>query len=216
MEWKRGALCALALCGAVEAQAAWIGPFISELHYDNAGTDVGEFVAVTAPSGTSLDGWSLVLYNGTNGSAYRTLALDGTVDGGLAGWGEMYWPMAGLQNGPDGVALVAADETLVDMVAYGGLFDLVEGPAAGAAARLLPLVEDSATPVGRSLQRIGQASEWAWIASPASPGTLNPGLQFAPAGRVPAVGLPLLLLAGGLGWALSRRASAWPSDPATG
>jgi 5'-nucleotidase len=209
MEWTRGAFCALALCSALEAQAAWIGPFISELHYDNAGTDAGEFVAVTAPSGASFEGWSLVLYNGAHGRSYRTLSLHGAVDGGLVGWGELFWNVAGLQNGPDGVALVAPDATLVDLVAYGGLFDFVEGAAKGADAGLLPLVENSGTPVGWSLQRVGEAGEWAWIAGPASAGTLNPGLRFAPSGRVSAAGLPLLLLAGGLGWAVSRRMAAW-------
>src|SRR5580765_6132693 len=38
--------------------------FISELHYDNAGTDLGEFVEITAPAGTDLSGWALVRYNG--------------------------------------------------------------------------------------------------------------------------------------------------------
>jgi hypothetical protein len=204
MEWKRGALCALALCTAVEAQAAWIGPFISELHYDNKGPDVGEFVAVTAPSGTSLDGWSLVFYNGVNGMPYRTLALDGTVDAGRTGWGELHWPVVGLQNGPDGVALLSPDETLMDLVAYGGLFDLVEGPAKGAAASLLPLVEGARTPVGWSLQRVGSARDWAWIAGPESPGLLNPGLMIAPAGHVSAAGVLVLVFAGGLGWALAR------------
>lgn len=215
MEWKRGALCALALSSALEAQAAWIGPFISELHYDNAGSDAGEFVAVTAPGGTSLDGWSLVLYNGANGSPYETRPLSGVIDGGLAGWGESHWDFAGMQNGPDGVALVAADETLVDLIAYEKLFDVDSGPAKGAVAGLLPVEEDSGTPLGWSLQRIGEATEWAWTAAPASPGRLNPGLAFAPAGQVPLAGLPLLLLAGGLGWMLSARASSWRSAPAT-
>ena len=205
MEWKRGALCALALCTAVEAQAAWIGPFISELHYDNQGADVGEFVAVTAPSGTSLDGWSLVFYNGSKGTAYETLKLDGAIDVGPTGLGERYWHIARLQNGPDGVALVDPDEGLMDLVAYGGLFDLVEGPAKDAVASLLPLVEGARTPVGWSLQRVGSAREWSWIAGPESPGLLNPGLTVAPAGRVPAVGIVALLCGGGLGWALARR-----------
>ena len=38
--------------------------FINEFHYDNDGTDVGEFVEIAAPAGTSLTGWSIVLYDG--------------------------------------------------------------------------------------------------------------------------------------------------------
>ena len=39
-------------------------PFISEFHYDNTGTDAGEFVEVQVPPGASTAGWSIVLYNG--------------------------------------------------------------------------------------------------------------------------------------------------------
>ncbi len=46
--------------------------FISEFHYDNASTDVGEFVEITAPAGTDLSGWSIVRYNGTPGGATST------------------------------------------------------------------------------------------------------------------------------------------------
>ncbi len=83
------------------------------------------------------------------------------------------------------------------------------GPAKGAVASLLPVAENSGTPVGWSLQRVGGAAEWSWIAAAESPGTLNAGLQLEPAGRVPAAGLPLLFFAGGLAWVLSRRTSGW-------
>jgi hypothetical protein len=211
MEWKRGALCALVLGTAVEAQAGWIGPFISELHYDNEGADVGEFVAVSAPHGMSLDGWSLVFYNGSNGKPYGTQSLDGRVDTGHSGWGERHWHVAGLQNGPDGIALVDPDEVLIDLVAYGRVFDLVAGPAKGGEANLLPLVEDGRTPVGWSLQRFGDGAQWNWFAGPASPGLLNPGLVVAPAGRVPTANVAALLLAAGLGWMLARRAPGAPA-----
>src|SRR5690606_6042806 len=46
--------------------------FISEIHYDNAGTDEGEAIEVEAPVGTDLTGWTLVLYNGSNGASYDT------------------------------------------------------------------------------------------------------------------------------------------------
>ena len=44
--------------------AAPTAPFVSEIHYDNAGTDTGEFVEVEFPSGTSSAGWKVFLYNG--------------------------------------------------------------------------------------------------------------------------------------------------------
>ncbi|MEO1592977.1 MAG: endonuclease, partial [Cyanobacteria bacterium J06632_22] len=54
--------------------------FISEIHYDNASTDVGEFIEVTGTAGADLTGYSLVLYNGSNGTAYNTVNLSGTID----------------------------------------------------------------------------------------------------------------------------------------
>ncbi len=37
--------------------------FINEFHYDNSGTDTGEFIEVVAPENTDLSEYSLVLYN---------------------------------------------------------------------------------------------------------------------------------------------------------
>src|SRR5699024_313860 len=70
--WKRGkrslaTLSTAALLGvgfAVPAYAAG-EVFISEIHYDNAGTDTGEAIEVQAPEGTDLTGWQVVLYNGS-------------------------------------------------------------------------------------------------------------------------------------------------------
>lgn len=53
--------------------------FINEIHYDNASADVNEAIEVAAPAGTDLAGWSLVLYNGSNGAVYATEALTGIV-----------------------------------------------------------------------------------------------------------------------------------------
>jgi hypothetical protein len=82
-----------------------IQPFISEIHYDNDGSDRGEFIAVTAAAGVDLFGWQLVLYNGATGGAYESVDLTGTVMPSQP-WGELAWSVAGLQNGPDAVALV--------------------------------------------------------------------------------------------------------------
>ena len=81
---------------------------ISEIHYDNAGADAGEAIEVVGPAGVDLAGWSLVLYNGSGGTVYDTIALSGSLpDEGGTGFGAAAFPFAGIQNGdPDGVALV--------------------------------------------------------------------------------------------------------------
>ena len=45
--------------------------FINEIHYDNTGTDAGEFIEIAGPAGTNLSDYSLVLYNGATGAAVR-------------------------------------------------------------------------------------------------------------------------------------------------
>src|SRR5687768_230362 len=50
---------------------------IAEIHYDNTGTDVGEAIEVSFPTGTDLSSYSIVLYNGNGGAPYNTQALGG-------------------------------------------------------------------------------------------------------------------------------------------
>jgi hypothetical protein len=47
-------------------------PWINEFHYDNAGTDAGEFIEIAGLAGTNLAGWQLVLYNGNPSSGTST------------------------------------------------------------------------------------------------------------------------------------------------
>ena len=56
----------------------------SELHYDNFGADAGEAIEVEGPAGTSLAGWSIVLYNGNGGVVYNTVPLSGTIPASCA------------------------------------------------------------------------------------------------------------------------------------
>lgn len=187
-------------------QALWIEPFVSEIHYDNAGADTGEFVAVTVPAGWDLSGWQLDLYNGSNGGVYHTESLSGSVAAG-ATWREFWWPISGMQNSAEAVALVSVAGQLIDFVAYEGSFPATGGPAVGATPRLLPVSESSATLAGWSLQRLGSASDWDWIAAAASPGDVNLGLHANVSAAVATPPLSWLWLAAvpGFAWSARRR-----------
>ena len=118
------------------AQAA-SGVFISEIHYDNDGADVGEFVEITAPAGTNLAEYAIVRYNGSGGAVYTTPAasngLTGTATDQADGWGTgvASYPQDGIQNGaPDGIALTH-NGTLVEFISWEGTFSAVGGPAGG-------------------------------------------------------------------------------------
>ncbi|MGF1596224.1 MAG: ExeM/NucH family extracellular endonuclease [Acidimicrobiales bacterium] len=166
--------------------------FINELHYDNVGTDTGEFVEVVAPVGTDLTGWSIVRYNGSTPSAAvvynspaATTSLGGVVTGPPGGYGFQVVSFAqdGLQNGGnDGVALVDPAGVVVQLLSYEGVFTAADGPAAGLTSTDIGVSEGSSTPVGHSLQLTGDgttAAEFTWTApAAASPGAVNAGQTF--------------------------------------
>ncbi|MFC0681980.1 ExeM/NucH family extracellular endonuclease [Lysobacter korlensis] len=177
-----GAVATLALAGlpAVGASAAPpTAPYISEIHYDNAGTDTGEFIEVHLPAGTSSAGLSIVLYNGGNGAVYDTDALPAvTAPAGAAAVAVLEYPVNGIQNGnPDGVALVRGAEVL-EFLSYGGVMTPTTGPAAGIPSTDIGVTETNSTPAGQSLSRSYDPTSdrlvWSGPA-PATKGAVNGG-----------------------------------------
>ena len=139
----------------VSAAAAVTAPYVSEIHYDNVGTDADESIEITGPAGFDLTGWQIVLYNGNGGAAYNTRTLSGTIPTvcGDAGVIVATYPQDGIQNGsPDGIALVRADGTVAEFLSYEGPMTAVGGPANGMTSIDIGVFESSA-PVGQSLQR---------------------------------------------------------------
>ncbi|MEC7120936.1 MAG: ExeM/NucH family extracellular endonuclease [Pseudomonadota bacterium] len=162
--------------------------FINEIHYDNAGGDVGEATAVAGLAGTDLTGWSLVLYNGANGQAYDTRVLSGVIADQQDGYGEIVfsYPANGIQNGsPDGVALVNAAGEVVQFISYEGVITATNGVANGLTSLDIGVEETGTTPIGHSLQvvEVRANGEFVWAeAREASFGSVNLGQVFpAPA-----------------------------------
>ena len=192
----------IVVCSVASAEAlphVWI----NEIHYDNAGTDVGEFVELAGVAGTDLSGYQLVLYNGANGAAYNTLTLSGSIMDQQGGFGTVLlnYPVNGIQNGaPDGLALVSPLGD-IQFLSYEGAFTAIGGPAAGAASTDIGVFELDTGLVGNSLQLTGFGGgydDFAWSGSAlASPGAINNGQFFATA-SVPDGGATLGLLTLGL------------------
>lgn len=166
--------------------------FINEFHYDNTGTDTGEFVEIAGPAGTDLTGYSIVLYNGSGGAVYDTDAFSGTIPSQQGGYGTavINYPTDGIQNGsPDGIALVGPGGALIQFLCYEGTFAGVGGPAAGVTCTDVGVVEGSGTPVGSSLQLSGSGSTYGnftWNAPAAqTPGQPNTGQTFGSATPTP-------------------------------
>jgi uncharacterized protein len=165
--------------------AAQASVFINEIHYDNVSGDVGEAIEVAGTAGTDLSGYSLVLYNGSNGSAYGTINLSGTLTDQSGGYGTLSFagPASGIQNGaPDGVALVDNNGTLIQFLSYEGSMTGVGGVADGITSIDIGVAETTSTPIGASLQLIGSGTEYsdfAWVYSEDdSFGAVNDGQIF--------------------------------------
>ncbi len=168
--------------------------FLNEFHYDNAGTDAGEFIEiVVAPGfGGELSDIDVALYNGNNagnGVVYGTLNL--AADFQHAGTYEGYrifiadLPADGIQNGPrDGFAIVnrAAGQVL-QFLSYEGSFTAGSGPAAGMTATDIGVSQNS-EPVGMASLGLagsgGLAADFAWtkFAGPYTKGAPNAGQAF--------------------------------------
>ncbi len=176
-----------ALLNAPMAYASDI--FINELHYDNEGTDVGEAFEVAGPSGVNLEGWSVVFYNGSNGTAYRTTELSGLIPNQQDGFGtvSVSLPSNAIQNGsPDGLALVDNNDAVVQFLSYEGTLTAVGGPADGMTSIEISVSESSSTPEGFSLQLGGTGStsdDFAWQdASTNTFGDINTNQVFGAGG----------------------------------
>jgi DNA/RNA endonuclease G (NUC1) len=136
------------------------GPtFISEIHYDNTGADVGEAVEIEGPAGLNVAGWSIVLYNQTGGAQYQTIALSGVIPSQCTGRGTLQFPAPGMQNGPaDGLTLVKPGNAVVEFLSYEGTLTATNGPAAGMTSTDIGVLQDGGDPIGRSLQK--DAAGW--------------------------------------------------------
>jgi len=132
--------------------------FISEIHYDNAGTDQNEAIEISSDTAADLRSWRLVLYNGSNGRAYNTTSLTAvTADascGENGGTLVIHYPTNGIQNGaPDGMALVK-DGQVVQFLSYEGSLIASDGPAAGMTSSNIGDGETSSTLSNESLQLV--------------------------------------------------------------
>jgi uncharacterized protein len=187
---RRTALGTLAASVAVVglptvAQAAPpTAPFISEIHYDNAGTDADEFVEVEFPAGTASDGWRVVLYNGNGGAVYDAASRQPLPSVTGPGVAVIDYPAStGVQNGsPDGLALVRPDDTVAEFLSYEGTFTAAgasstANPAGGAASSDIGVSQSGSEAAGLTLSRRynTETEELQWFPSaPGSKGAVNP------------------------------------------
>ena len=135
--------------------------WINEFHYDNTGSDQGEFIEIAGTANTDLTGYSLVLYNGSNGTVYDTEVLSGSLsdEGNGFGFFVVNYAPNGIQNGPDAIALIDPMGMPVEFFAYEGSFTATNGPLLGLTFTDLGFEETGSTPIGFSIQRNGIGSQ---------------------------------------------------------
>ena len=157
---------------ALPEPAVWI----NEVNYDDPGTDSNEFIEVAGPAGTDLSVYTLYPYKGAGGVVYSPVtALSGTIDDEGCGYGAVAFALAGIQNGPDGIALANTSggvTTLVQFLSYEGSFAATDGPAAAYTSENI----GTQTGAGPTLQLGGDATNYSafvWETNTMSQGSLN-------------------------------------------
>ncbi|WP_298956301.1 hypothetical protein [uncultured Nonlabens sp.] len=155
-------------------------PWINELHYDNTGGDVNEGFEIAGLAGLDLTGFTVRLWNGSNGASYYDENLSGTIPDQLNGYGTLWFATSSsIQNGsPDGIALYDSSNNLIQFLSYEGSFTNSDGDN----SINIGVSEGGSTPVGFSLQLSGLGttySDFIWQ-SPAADtrGSINTGQTF--------------------------------------
>ncbi len=161
---------------------------ISEIHYDNMGTDTGEGVEISASDGTSVSGWRVIRYNGADGRRYGAdLLVPAMASAHCSGYSTYNIPVTdvdGIQNGsPDGLALVDGSGRVVQFLSYEGVFTAMDGPAAGMASADIGASE-SGSGKSTSLQLTGNMKMRSWMTQMATFGACNDGLVLSADGPV--------------------------------
>jgi endonuclease/exonuclease/phosphatase family metal-dependent hydrolase len=164
--------------------------FINEFHYDNAGTDTGEFVEVVVGPGYTapLSALRLYLYNGNGGDLYNagtTYTLDTFTLGSTTASGHRIFHRAIIiQNGnPDGFAITFGAQVL-HFISYGGAFTATAGPAAGLTSVDTGFTQPDTTVANTNAIRLtgngSIATDFLWAKSNIahSPGVANEGQSF--------------------------------------
>ena len=121
-------LFTILLLSSLFSQDMWI----NELHYDNYGTDEGEFIEIVASASMSISSASVTLYNGNNGSEYDNVSLNQFAQGSTQDGYTFYYysfPSNGIQNGaPDAISLENGG-SVVQFISYEGTMTVFDGAA---------------------------------------------------------------------------------------
>jgi len=150
-------LAVIFLLGNIKAQ------IINEFHYDNTGTDVGEFVEIYIPNPqpVNLADYTIYLVNGgvTPAITYGSIGLESITPTCDAAGCYYVWDVV-VQNGTtDGIAIYNdLTNTIVQFISYEGMITNANiGTLTGLASTYIGIAQAGTEPVGSSLQLISGA-----------------------------------------------------------
>lgn len=157
--------------------------FISEVHYTNDGSDSGEGIEIAGPAGTDLSDYTIYFYRDV-GTVYDSKLLDGIIPNEQNGFGAVWFPITGIQNGPnDGIVLYNEVDINFEIISYEGVFTASAGVANTITSVDIGVFETGSTPIGQSLQLIGTGnvrSDFSWSGPiTATPGAINSNQTFS-------------------------------------
>ena len=127
---------------------------INEIHYQNVGEDVGEFIEVRIQKGDDVSQVTLDLYD-DQGNVYDTLNLENarrTQDAGYDYY-VIQFEADHLSNGPTSGLALSNGGQVIEFLSYGGALYGQEGLAQGLLAAQMETTEAADTAIGHSLQR---------------------------------------------------------------
>jgi endonuclease/exonuclease/phosphatase family metal-dependent hydrolase len=177
--------------------------FVNEFHYDNDGTDAGEFIEIAVAPGFTgqLADIDVVLYNGDGGGVSATHGLDTFAAGATTASGHRLYHkwISGIQNGaPDGIAIInTAASQVLHFISYEGAFTATNGPASGLISTDIGVSQGTNEIVGQAALGLtgmgGNAEDFTWTKFTGiahSPGQANAGQAFM-GSAVPPQGLAI-------------------------
>ncbi|MDP6207542.1 MAG: hypothetical protein QGG01_04500, partial [Roseibacillus sp.] len=152
---------------------------LNEIHYDNDGQDTGEFLEVLVAPGYEglISEVEIFLYNGNGGRVYgqhslASFSLDQTLPSGYRLYSKL---IPRIQNGPDGVAIVAGGE-VQEFLSYEGTLTATDGPASRRTSENIGVAQaNPVPPSGTGSLGLDEFSAWSRFPTPHSRGSLNPG-----------------------------------------
>ena len=160
---------------------------INEIHYDNIGADTLEGVEIVGKAGYDLSCYKIYLYNGADSLMYDSLSLSGIIPNDSCGYGAIWFPIVGIQNGDlssgDAIALAnICSNYKVQFLSYEGSFAAKNGLFKSDIAVDIGVSESSTTPINTSMQLLGFGEDYfsfTWVTSlPSTRNTLSIGQSF--------------------------------------